>query len=84
MQERADGDGSACPFLMPEIGGQLAVYYPAAVYCRLPNGRVRVPPPEQRAYVCSAGHYEDCPGYQRWKVSAGRSESESPTFRDLR
>ena len=84
MQEPTDGDGSRCPFLLPKIGGRLEVYYPAAVYCRLPGGRVQVPPPDRRAYVCSAGRHQECPTYQRWKVSARTSARENPNASDRR
>ncbi len=84
MQERAVGDASSCPFLAPTIGGLLGIYYPATVYCRLPNGRVRVPSPEQFAYLCTAGRHHDCPGYRRWKSRSRTSAGRSPSAGDPR
>jgi len=59
-------DASNCPFLMPKLSGRAGIF-PVPVYCRLPNGRVRVPTRDQLVVLCSAGHHHDCPGYRRWK-----------------
>jgi hypothetical protein len=69
--ERYDGfDRVACPHLMPKVvrraGGFPA---PASVYCRLPNGRVRVPSRDQVASLCTSGQYFRCTGYRRWERS---------------
>ena len=54
-----------CPFLVPEVSDPLGPLS-LPVYCRLPNGRVRIPTRDQLAYLCSAGHHQNCPGYDRW------------------
>jgi hypothetical protein len=35
------------------------------VYCRLPDGRVRVPGREEVKSFCLPGRYRDCPHYRR-------------------
>jgi hypothetical protein len=64
------GDPSAieaanCPCLTPEISPRRGSL-PVPVYCRLGNGRVRVPSPEQLVSLCTAGQHHNCPGYRRW------------------
>jgi hypothetical protein len=41
----------------------------AAFYCRLPDGRVRVPTPEERSLFCSTGRYDECPVVRRYAFS---------------
>jgi hypothetical protein len=53
----------ACPFLRPEAADHLEAF-PVGVYCRLPDGRVRVPSRDELARFCAAGHYRDCPGFR--------------------
>lgn len=65
METERRGHAGDCPFLMPGVSGSRG-RYPIPVYCRLPNGRVRVPSREQLVYLCSAGQHHDCPGYRRW------------------
>ena len=52
-----------CPFLQPERpsgrGGRLAIY------CRLPDGRVRVPPVDDVRRFCLPRQWRQCPVYQR-------------------
>ncbi|MDO8478748.1 MAG: hypothetical protein Q7W02_21625 [Candidatus Rokubacteria bacterium] len=59
---------AGCPLLMPGASKGRAGFQ-VAVYCRLPNGRVRVPTPDQLGSLCFAGRYRDCPGYRRWARS---------------
>ncbi len=56
--DRAAGDGpGACPFMFPR-----AMVGRAAVYCRLPGGRARVPQPDERRRYCGGG-WGHCPSY---------------------
>jgi hypothetical protein len=55
-----------CPLLMPGLTGS-AVSFSVPVYCRTPNGRVRVPSRGELLSLCSVGQYLDCPGYLRWE-----------------
>ncbi len=68
MQEDNASHKSNCPFLTPKMREREAVFSLPA-YCRLPNGRVRVPTHEQLVFLCTAGQHHDCPGYRRWKPS---------------
>ena len=70
MDEGRERDRSSCPFLMPAPGDRRdAVSF--AAYCRLPNGRIRVPEPDQLLFLCQDGHYPDCLGYRRWHPIEG-------------
>jgi hypothetical protein len=53
-----------CPFLQPSrpLGAQGRLI---GLYCRLPDGRVRVPEAEERRRFCVPGAWQDCPVYQR-------------------
>jgi len=63
---RRDRDKDAgCPLLMPGARpehGRAGV----AVYCRLPDGRVRMPTREEFESLCFVERHRDCPGYRRW------------------
>jgi hypothetical protein len=61
-------DRQYCPCLTPEVDGA-AGGFPIPVYCRLANGRVRVPTPDELASLCTADRYQDCSGYRRWVAS---------------
>jgi len=51
-----------CPFVNPaRPRGRGAV--DVAIYCRLPNGRVRVPRRDVTRRYCLPGAYEHCPTY---------------------
>ncbi len=73
MEEEREDEGSDCPFLTPKVSGRPPVFS-IPVYCRQPNGRVRVPPRDQLMFLCTAGHHHDCPGYRRWRPR-GASDS---------
>ena len=66
MEEEREDEGSNCPFLTPKVSLRPAVLS-IPVYCRLPNGRVRVPPRDQLMFLCTVGQHYDCPGYRRWR-----------------
>jgi hypothetical protein len=71
-------DEAPCPNLMPQYGRRAGGFPgPAPVYCRLPNGRVRVPTRAELASLCSDGRYVNCPGYQRWARSWNASGGDS-------
>lgn len=53
-----------CPYLRP-AAGELATTPPYAVYCRFPDGRIRVPSRDEVTRFCASGHNLDCPGYRR-------------------
>ncbi|MBI4611610.1 MAG: hypothetical protein HY726_21685 [Candidatus Rokubacteria bacterium] len=63
-----------CPFLRPAMTVRLLAF-PIAVYCRLPNGRVRVPSRDELIRFCTSRRSEDCPRYRlaccREPVAAG-------------
>jgi hypothetical protein len=59
-------DETNCPFLVPALTGP-AVGFPVPVYCRAPNGRVRMPSREQLVSLCSGGHHHACPSCGRWQ-----------------
>lgn len=65
MEQDSESEVSNCPFLTPKASGRAV--FSVSVYCRLPNGRVRVPTRDQLVFLCSAGQHHDCPGYLRWK-----------------
>lgn len=68
MEARAETERAACPLLMPGAWG-LRGLAAASIYCRLPGGRVRVPPREDVARFCAPRRFEACPTYER---SCGR------------
>lgn len=73
-----DLDETPYPNLMPRSVRRAAgSSAPLSVYCRLPNGRVRVPTQAELASLCADGRYVDCPGYRRsargWNASGGDS-----------
>jgi hypothetical protein len=78
MELYIDLDEQPCPNLMPRsaqrAGGSA---FPLPAYCRLPNGKVRVPTRAEVASLCSDGHYVNCPGYRRWARSANVSGGDS-------
>jgi len=59
MEERLQvGPGiKGCPFAIPALPSTDS----AAFYCRLPDGRVRIPTRDERIRFCASGRYEDCP-----------------------
>jgi hypothetical protein len=61
-----------CPFLAPVVADWLWLH-PAGVYCRRPDGRVRVPAEVTLARVCGTEAHRACPGY-REGVPARRRE----------
>jgi len=61
-----EGEESSCPFLMPRVSGP-PMAFSIPVYCRQPNGRVRVPPRDQLMFLRTAGQHDDCPGSLRWR-----------------
>lgn len=68
--EEHEGEESICPFLTPRVSEGTPVIFSIPVYCRQPNGRVRVPLRDQLMFLCTAGHHQDCPGYRRWRSKA--------------
>jgi hypothetical protein len=56
---------SECPFLQPARSpGSLGRL--VGMYCRLPRGAVRVPPPDEIRRFCQTGKFERCPAYRRY------------------
>ncbi len=67
MERRGNAEEAPCPYLMPLAGRRAGgLPLPVPVYCRQPSGRVRVPSPDQLAWLCTAGQYHNCAGYRRW------------------
>ena len=52
-----------CPFLQPSrpLGARGRLI---GIYCRLPDGRVRVPAADERRRFCLPGEWHDCPVYR--------------------
>jgi hypothetical protein len=69
-EEEHEVTESTCPFLTPKASGPPPAFS-ISVYCRRPNGRVRVPPRDQLMFLCTAGHHHACPGYLRWSARGG-------------
>ena len=69
---------ASCPNLRPlferRAGGSSGLL---PVYCRLPNGRVRVPTRDELASLCLGERYPNCPGYRRWARSGNASGGDS-------
>jgi hypothetical protein len=77
MKGRDRNTDAGCPLLRPEgIQGQGRPQVP--VYCRLPNGRVRVPTPAELGSLCFVERYRDCPGYRRWAKSRRAAARSRP------
>lgn len=51
-----------CPMLVPVMADQLWLS-PTSVYCRRPNGRVRVPAAATLACICTTPAHLVCPDY---------------------
>ena len=61
-------DERNCPCLTLAVGRRDGAF-PVPVYCRLANGRARVPTRDELASRCTAGRHHTCPGYRRWAAS---------------
>jgi hypothetical protein len=48
-----------------------------ARYCRLANGRARVPTRAELAALCTGRSYRSCAGYRRWAASLAWAEREA-------
>jgi hypothetical protein len=51
-----------CPFLQP--ARPLHEDVRIALYCRFPDGRVRIPAPEEKRWLCLTGRWQECSVYQ--------------------
>ena len=56
---------NACPYLVDVTADRLHVY-PRGVFCRHPDGRIRLPGRATVATRCSGEAFQDCEGYQRF------------------
>lgn len=63
MNDARTAVASECPFLQPArpLGSGRLI----GIYCRMPDGRVRVPPMDEMRRFCLRGRWEECPTYQR-------------------
>lgn len=68
MMHSSRDDETNCPCLTPAVGHRAGVF-PVPVYCRLANGRVRVPTRDELTSLCTVSQYHNCPGYHRWAAS---------------
>lgn len=50
-----------CPLAQPGVPSRDTT----GLYCRLPDGRVRVPEHEERRRYCLPGEFNACPVYRR-------------------
>ena len=64
MGQGNDAGTLKCPYLRPERADRLGAF-PLGVYCRLPDGRVRIPSRDELARFCTTGHHADCVGFRR-------------------
>jgi hypothetical protein len=55
---------SECPFLQPGRPGAGPIGL-IGVYCRFPDGRVRVPAMDEMRRFCLREQWEHCPAYER-------------------
>ena len=64
MSDTGNAVLTECPLFQPARpvarGGRLI-----GLYCRLPNGRVRVPPIDETRRFCLPRQWRQCPVYQR-------------------
>ena len=64
MSDAGTAVAAECPFLQPtrplSRGGRLIGFY-----CRLPDGRVRVPAEDEGRRFCLPRQWRQCPVYQR-------------------
>jgi hypothetical protein len=64
MDQDPTAGANECPFVHPARplgrGGRLL-----GIYCRLPDGRVRVPPRDEMRRFCLREQWEQCPTYRR-------------------
>ena len=51
-----------CPYLVDATADWLWLY-PSGVFCRRPDGRVRVPAAATLAARCDGEHFRQCEGY---------------------
>jgi len=64
MMTMADVETAVCPFLNP--GFAEGPYAPStALYCRLPDGRVRVPARDEVRRYCTPRDFDACLVYER-------------------
>ena len=64
MGQENNAETPKCPYLRPHRADRLAAF-PMGVYCRLPDGRVRIPSRDELARFCTTGHHADCIGFRR-------------------
>jgi hypothetical protein len=60
-RQTVDERPTSCPFAMPGLPSVNV----SAFYCRVPDGRVRVPDPCERRRFCLSGSHELCPIVRR-------------------
>ncbi len=64
MNQALEGHTEGCPFLRPAgYDGHLGAA--VAIYCALPDRRVRVPVQVERRIFCDTGRFGACPVYTR-------------------
>jgi len=51
-----------CPYLV-DVTADCLWLYPSSVFCRRPDGRIRVPAPATVAARCDGDHFHECEGY---------------------
>jgi hypothetical protein len=61
-RQTVDVRDASCPFAMPGVPSVKAL----AFYCRVPDGRVRIPDPCERRRYCLSGLHELCPIVRRY------------------
>jgi hypothetical protein len=64
MGHSGSAETPKCPYLRPERADRLAAF-PIGAYCRLPDGRVRIPSRDELARFCTTGHHADCVSIRR-------------------
>ena len=62
MSMQIEPTGAACPYLVDVVADRLWLY-PVGVYCRRPDGHLRVPAGVTLAGVCTTSAYLTCAGY---------------------
>ena len=51
-----------CPYLV-DVTSDWLWLYPTGVFCRHPDGRIRVPAAVTLASLCDGEHFHECEGY---------------------
>jgi hypothetical protein len=68
MSQATIDETTECPYLQPArpLGGNGQLI---GIYCRFPDGHIRVPPAEDKRRFCLTGRWKRCPVYQHYAAT---------------